>query len=81
MTAKTKRTVSLDADLVAALGEGNLSAEVNQALRDRLDERARHEKLARFLDEEVAAGAVLDEAEVQHYIRLLGGGEDAALAS
>lgn len=81
MTAKTKRTVSLDADLVEALGEGNLSAELNEALRERVEARKRHEAMGRWLDDEVAGGAVIDEAGVQFYMRLLEGEGDAALAS
>ncbi len=81
MTAKTKRTVSLDADLVEALGEGNLSAQVNEALRERVEKQRRHEAMGRWLDDERAAGAVFDEEGVQFFVRLLEGGDTAALAS
>lgn len=74
MTApKTKRTVSLDADLVAAVGDGNLSAEVNDALRSRLDDRRRRLALRGFLDGMTAEEGPVDEADVDVFVAALGG--------
>ena len=71
-TSKTKRTVSLDADLVEALGEGNLSAEVNDALRERVRIKRQGEALRRFLDEVAAEEGPVDEAGVREMMLLLG---------
>ena len=77
---KTKRTVSLDADLVAAVGDGNLSAEVNEALRLRVRARQRTENLGRYLDELEAAEGSVDPDGVRSFLLLLGGDEAARAA-
>lgn len=85
MTSLSKRKVSvtLDADLVAAIeaeGGENLSAEVNAALRAELARRHRQQALGRFLDhlaeERGRLDTPQDEAEIARYMRLLGGAAD-----
>lgn len=82
MTQPVKRKVSitLDADLVAALeadSSTTLSAEVNSALRAELIRRKRQQALAGLLDhlavERGRLDTAEDEAEVARYMRLLGG--------
>lgn len=82
MTASAKRKVSvtIDADLVAALeaeGGTSLSAEVNSALRAEFTRRKRQQDLADLLDRLAAERGGLntaeDEAEIARYMRLLGG--------
>jgi antitoxin component of MazEF toxin-antitoxin module len=82
MTPPVKRKVSvtLDADLVAALeadGGTTLSAEVNSALRAEFTRRKRQQALADLLDHLAAERGALDtpedEAEIARYMRLLGG--------
>ncbi len=82
MTPQPKRKVSvtLDADLVAALeaeGGTTLSAEVNSALRAEFTRRKRAEALADLLDhladERGRLETAEDEAEIARYMRLLGG--------
>lgn len=83
--AKRKVSVTLDADLVAALesSEGTtLSAEVNSALRAEFTRRKREQALADLLDHLAGERGRLDspedEAEITRYMRLLGGtAEDA----
>lgn len=75
-TPKVKKTVSLDADLVAAVGEGNLSAEVNEALRRRVDTVRREAALAGYLDRMAAEEGPVDEGEVREFMRLLSGGAE-----
>jgi antitoxin component of MazEF toxin-antitoxin module len=77
---KRKVSVTLDADLVAALEaeEGTtLSAEVNSALRAEFTRRKRHQALADLLDHLADERGELDtpedEAEIARYVRLLGG--------
>lgn len=85
MTSQPKRKVSvtLDADLVAALeaeGSTTLSAEVNSALRAEFTRRKRAEALADLLDhladERGGLDTAEDEAEIGRYMRLLGGVAD-----
>ena len=85
MTSPVKRKVSvtLDADLVAALeadGGTTLSAEVNSALRAEISRRKRQQALADLLDHLAAERGGLDtpedEAEIARYMRLLGGVAD-----
>ena len=85
MTSPVKRKVSvtLDADLVAALEAGGgttLSAEVNSALRAEFTRRKRQQALADLLDHLAAERGGLDtpedEAEMARYMRLLGGVAD-----
>jgi antitoxin component of MazEF toxin-antitoxin module len=78
--AKRKVSVTLDADLVAAMvaDDGTtLSAEVNSALRAEVTRRKRHQALADLLDhladERGRLDAPEDEAEIARYMRLLGG--------
>ena len=82
MTSPPKRKVSvtLDADLVAAMeadGSTTLSAEVNSALRAEFTRRKRQQALADLLDhladERGRLDTPEDEAEIARYIRLLGG--------
>ncbi len=85
MTSPVKRKVSvtLDADLVAALeaeGGTTLSAEVNSALRAEFTRRKRAQALAdlldRLSDERGTLTTAEDEAEIARYMRLLGGVAD-----
>jgi Arc/MetJ-type ribon-helix-helix transcriptional regulator len=85
MTREPKRKISvtLDADLVAAVeadaGE-NLSARVNAALRADLEDRNRQRALSGLLDRLAAERGPLDtaedEAEIARFMRLLGGVSD-----
>jgi antitoxin component of MazEF toxin-antitoxin module len=79
-SAKRKVSVTLDADLVAALeaeGGTTLSAEVNSALRAEFARRKRQQALGDLLDHLAAERGGLDtledEAEIARYMRLLGG--------
>ena len=85
MTSPVKRKVSvtLDADLVAAMeaeGGTTLSAEVNSALRAEFTRRKRRQALADLLDhlanERGRLDTPEDEAEIARYMRLLGGTAD-----
>jgi hypothetical protein len=78
--AKRKVSVTLDADLVAALeaeGGTTLSAEVNSVLRAEFARRKRQQALGDLLDhlavERGALDTPEDEAEIARYMRLLGG--------
>lgn len=85
MTTKVKRKVSvtLDADLVEGVeAEGaNLSARVNDALREDAERRRRQRGLDLLLDRLAAEDGPLDteedEVEIRRFMRLLGGPEDA----
>lgn len=75
--------MTIDAELVAeveAAGE-NLSAQVNNALREELARRRRHralvELLARLDAEHGPLDTPDDEAEIARYMRLLGGPDSA----
>jgi hypothetical protein len=79
-SAKRKVSVTLDADLVAAIeaeGGENLSAEVNSALRAEFTRRRRRQALGELLDhlarERGSLDTPEDEAEIARYMRLLGG--------
>jgi antitoxin CcdA len=81
--AKRKVSVTLDADLVAALEADSgttLSAEVNSALRAEFTRRKRQQALAGLLDhladERGRLDTPEDEAEIARYMRLLGGVTD-----
>lgn len=85
MTASAKRKVSvtLDADLVAALEAEvgtTLSAEVNSALRAEFTRRKRQQALVDLLghlaEERGELDTPEDEAEIARYMRLLGGVAD-----
>ena len=82
--AKRKISVTVDADLVAALeaeSDTTLSAEVNSALRAEFTRRRRQQALADLLDHLADERGKLDmpedEAEIARYMRLLGGMADA----
>ena len=79
-SAKRKVSVTLDADLVAAMEANSsttLSAEVNLALRAEFTRRKRQQALAdlldRLADERGRLDTPEDEAEIARYMRLLGG--------
>jgi len=79
-SAKRKVSVTLDADLVAALEAESgttLSAEVNSALRAEFTRRKRQQALAvlldRLADERGGLGTPEDEDEIARYMGLLGG--------
>jgi uncharacterized protein (DUF4415 family) len=85
MTPPVKRKVSvtLDADLVAAIEADDsttLSAEVNAALRAAVDKRMRNRALGEFLDRLDAERGPLntpeDEEEIRRYMIMLGGDPD-----
>lgn len=76
---KRKISITVDADLIAeieAAGE-NLSARVNDALRNELSSRRRQRALGEFLDyletTEGPLDTAEDEAEIERFMRLLGG--------
>ena len=78
--AKRKVSVTLDADLVAALEAADgtsLSAEVNSALRAEFTRRQRQQALTDLLDHLADERGELDKpedaAEIARYMRLLGG--------
>jgi hypothetical protein len=75
-SVKRKRSVTLDAELVAQVGEDNLSSVVNEALRHHLDEARRRAALSSWLDELLAAAGPLDECQVRSYMVMLGGPAD-----
>jgi hypothetical protein len=77
---KRKISVTLDADLVAAMeadSSTTLSAELNSALRAEFTRRRRQQALANLLDHLAEERGDLDtpddEAEIARYMRLLGG--------
>ena len=80
-SAKRKVSITLDADLVAAMEAADhsttLSAEVNSALRAEFTRRKRQQALANLLDrladERGSLDTPEDEAEIARYMRLLGG--------
>jgi antitoxin CcdA len=81
--SKRKVSITLDADLVAAIeaeGGENLSAAVNSALRAEFTRRRRQQALGQFLDhlaeERGSLDTSEDEAEISRYMRLLGGVAD-----
>lgn len=77
---KRKVSITLDADLVAAIEAdrtATLSAAVNSALRAEFARRKRQQALADLLDhladERGRLDTPEDEAEIARYLRLLGG--------
>ena len=85
MTREPKRKISvtLDADLVAAVeaeAGQNLSARVNAALRADLEGRNRQRALTGLLDRLAAERGPLntaeDEAEIARFMHLLGGASE-----
>jgi post-segregation antitoxin (ccd killing protein) len=71
--AKRKVSVSLDEDLVEELerAEQNLSAQVNQAVREELGRRRRERLLVELLDQLDAEHGPVDEQLVEKYAELL----------
>ncbi len=69
---KRKISVSVDEDLVAELNTAkeSLSAQVNAALREKLERSRRQRLLGEFLDELDGRLGPPDEALVQKYMRL-----------
>ena len=69
---KRKISVSVDEDLVAELetGKESLSAQVNEALRERVERSRRRRLLGELLDELDGRLGPPDEALVQKYMRL-----------
>jgi len=81
--AKRKVSVTLDADLVAAMeadGSTTLSAELNSALRAAFTRRKQQQALADLLDhladERGRLDTPEDQTEIARYMRLLGGMAD-----
>jgi len=76
---KRKVSVTLDADIVAALSDdpGGLSAAVNAAARQLVEARQRQEALGQllaWLEQQVGPlGSETDEREIARLQRLLGG--------
>jgi antitoxin CcdA len=72
-TAKRKVSVSLDEDLVTALeAEGeSLSAQVNAAVREELEQRRRRRLLGELLDRLEHEHGSPDEALIAKYMQLL----------
>jgi Post-segregation antitoxin CcdA len=71
--AKRKISVSLDEDLVSALeAEGeSLSAQINSAVREEVEQRHRRQLLGELLDRLDREHGPVDEALVEKYVRLL----------
>lgn len=70
---KVKKTVTLDANLVAAIADGNLSAEVNEALSERVQRQQRTQALRAYLDQYAATEGDFDESRVAEFLVMLGG--------
>lgn len=76
---KRRVSVTLDADVVEALEAegGNVSAQVNEALREEMARRRRQMALGKLLDDLTERWGPLDspedEAEIQRYMRILSG--------
>lgn len=75
---KTKRSVSLDVDLVETVGDDNLSSVVNTALRAHVATQRRQAALAALIDELIEVAGPPDETQVARYMVLLGGPDDVA---
>lgn len=58
--AKVKRSVTLDADLVALVGEANLSARLNELLRAQAEREEHFRALRDYLDRVAAVEGQLD---------------------
>ena len=69
---KRKISVSVDEDLVAELetGKESLSAQVNEALREKVERSHRRRLLGEFLDELDGRLGPPDEALVRKYMRM-----------
>jgi hypothetical protein len=74
-TSPTKRKVSLslDEEVLAELegGEGTLSLQVNEALRDLVERRRQHRRLAAFLGRLDEQRGPVPEALIRKYLALL----------
>jgi hypothetical protein len=70
---KRKVSVSLDEDLVAALEaeDDTVSAQVNAAVRERLEHRRRRQLLGELLDQLDREHGAVDEALIEKYVGLL----------
>lgn len=69
---KVRRTLTLDADVVAAFEDTpSLSAEVNMVLREELRRRVARAELEAFVARLDAEFGAPDPAEVEHFARLL----------
>ena len=75
---KTKRSVSLDVDLVETVGDDNLSSVLNTALRAQVATQRRQAALGALIDELVDVVGPPDEIEVARYMVLLGGPDDVS---
>jgi hypothetical protein len=73
MSAKVRKTLTLDPEVVAALGDdpNALSATVNSILSDEIARRARQAALAAFVDRLDAEFGPPDPVEVERFRRLL----------
>jgi post-segregation antitoxin (ccd killing protein) len=71
--SKRKISVTVDADLVEALGdaEENLSAQVNEAIRTVVEQRRRQAELRAWLDEMAAEHGPVDEELVRRFVDAL----------
>ena len=71
--AKRKVSVSLDADLVAELEAADeaLSAQVNVAIRNELERRARLRRLGEYLDRLDEECGPVDEDDVRAFMEML----------
>ena len=72
-TAKIRKTLTLDPELVRALGEDDatLSSTINSILQDEVDRRQRRAALASLLDRLEAERGAVDQDRVDEYRRLL----------
>ena len=72
-TAKIRKTLTLDPELVRALGEDDatLSSTINSILQDEVDRRQRRAALASLLDRLEAERGPVDQDRVDEYRRLL----------
>ena len=72
-TAKIRKTLTLDPELVRALGEDDatLSSTINAILQDEVDRRQRRAALASLLDRLEAERGPVDQGLVDDYRRLM----------
>lgn len=73
MTVKVRKTLTLDPDVVAALGDdpATLSSTVNAILVDEVARRTAHRQLGSFLDRLDAEDGPVDRAAVDAVRKLL----------
>lgn len=74
MTAKVRKTLTLDPDVVAAFGDDSqaLSTTVNEILLAERDRRARRAALGAFVDELCAEFGPPDPKDVERFRRAMG---------